>query len=78
MIVVMPDMYVSDQPGGAIIRLARTPSRTCIRRAVRTIIPFIEVRYQASPDAAERAIAGLSFGGYHVPDRGATPTVSRR
>jgi len=64
MIVVMPDMYVSDQLGGGYHSPGAHAFQDLYQKELfETIIPFMEARYHASPDAARRAIAGLSFGG---------------
>lgn len=64
MIVVMPDMYVSDQPSGGYHTPAVHAFQDLYQKELfETIIPFMEARYHASPDARLRAIAGLSFGG---------------
>jgi len=64
MIVAMPDMYVSDQPSGGYHTPAAHAFQDLYQKELfETIIPFMEARYHASPDARRRAIAGLSFGG---------------
>jgi len=64
MIVVMTDFYVTDQLGGGYHSPAAHAFQDLYQmELLETIIPFMEARYHASPEARLRAIAGLSFGG---------------
>lgn len=64
MIVVMPDLYVTDQLGGGYHSAGAHAFQDLYQKELfETIIPLMESRYHAARDAAQRAIAGLSFGG---------------
>lgn len=67
MIVVMPDTRgiaspIPSSPGG--------PDDACTQEFLKDIIPYVESHYRAAPGRENRAIAGLSMGGFVVMDTG--------
>lgn len=73
MIVVMPNGNVAQQaaPGSSIRGLAMVnfnEPRTCngeYESSFSDIISYVDAHYRTIPNASNRAIAGLSMGGYH-------------
>lgn len=73
MIVVMPNGNVAQQaaPGSSprgLVAVNFNEPRTCngeYESAFGEIIDFVDTHYRTHRDAAHRAIAGLSMGGYH-------------
>lgn len=61
MIVVMPFGHTPDRPGADM--LANTDFGDDLHT---DLVPYVEANYRVRPDAASRAMAGLSMGGAHT------------
>jgi len=68
MIVVMPD--TSRLVSGTPPRPGEDDA--CTQEYLKDILPFVDSRYRTRPDRANRAVAGLSMGGFVVLNTGLT------
>jgi enterochelin esterase-like enzyme len=70
MIVVMPNGHTPDRPNaGPTNMLQNTDFRDDF---IKVVIPYIDSHYRTIPNAAHRAMAGLSMGGGHTIQNGLT------
>ncbi len=70
MIIVMPNGHTPDRPNaGAMNMLQNTDFRDDF---LKIVIPYIDSHYRTIPQAAGRAMAGLSMGGGHTIQNGLT------
>lgn len=63
MLIVMPDGHVRERPPGKLDNKARPELRQAFEKdLLENVVPLIESAYRVRPDAAGRAVAGLSMG----------------
>lgn len=69
MIIVMPNGHTPDRPStGAPGNMLMNPDFS--KDFLKVVIPYIDAHYRTIPNAANRAMAGLSMGGGHTIQNG--------
>ncbi len=63
LLIVMPDGHVRERPAGDVDEKTRVEIRRAFGRdLLQHVVPLVEANYPVRPEAASRAIAGLSMG----------------
>jgi enterochelin esterase family protein len=70
MIVVMPDGHTPDRPDANPANMLQNPDFS--NDFLKGVIPYVDKNYRTIPNAANRAMAGLSMGGGHTIQNGLT------